>query len=175
MKHQKNYSIFDKEKIVAFIVLVVFILVVGFVLGSCSRGEEQLATCWVMCKPGDYVNVRRSPKKNSVAVGYLECGDSFRTDAESKNGFIKCYGVGEEGEGWIYCGYVTTEEPVKVGKRYVCVAKKRVACRRWMNGPQTQNPWLRNGSTVEVFCEADGWAVTSRGYIRTEFLEVDPE
>ena len=35
--------------------------------------------------------------------------------------------------------------------------------------------WLVNGSTVEVFYTAEGWACTSRGYIKSEWLEVDPE
>lgn len=58
---------------------------------------------------------------------------------------------------------------------YVCVAKNRVACRKWMNGPKTATPWLRNGSTVQVFFIAGDWAITSRGYIRSEWLEADPQ
>ena len=46
---------------------------------------------------------------------------------------------------------------------------------RWVDGPQVaRSPWLRNGSSVQVFYIAGDWAVTSRGYIRTEWLEVDP-
>ena len=140
-----------------------------------ASAEDTMITCWVMCKPGDYINVRRTPSTKADAVGYLEACDSFRTDGSSKNGFIRVYGIGEYGEGWIYCGYVSTEEPVEVFERYVCVAKSRVACRRWMNGPKTQNPWLRNGSNVEVFYMTSEWALTSRGFIQSEWLEADPE
>lgn len=34
------------------------------------------------------------------------------------------------------------------------------------------SPWLTNGQFVDVFLMADGWAVTSRGYIRAEYLDV---
>ena len=98
------------------------------------------------------------------------------TDAKSANGYIRAFGIGEYGEGWVYCGNVVTEEPVAVFERYCCVAKKRAALRRWVDGPQVAgSPWLVNGSTVEVFYTAEGWACTSRGYIKSEWLEVDPE
>ena len=45
-----------------------------------------------------------------------------------------------------------------------------------MNGPKVDGKgYLVNGSTVQVFCTADGWAVTNRGYIMDEYLEADPE
>ena len=138
-----------------------------------SGSEDELIRCWVMCKPGSQVNVRRQPTKQSEAVGYLEVGDWFLTDAESRDGWIRCYGIGEYGEGWVYCGYVVTEEPEQIYEPYVCVAKKRVACRKWIGGPQTSSPWLENGSSVSVFYKADGWAITSRGYIKSEWLEED--
>lgn len=172
---RKQYSIFDKEKIVAFVVILAVALVAGIAIGmTVCRGEEPLATCWIMCKPGSRVTVRREPDKRSMETGYLECGDYFQTDGESRDGWIRCYGAGENG--WVYCGYVVTEKPVKIGERYICCAVKRVACRKWIGGPQVDgNGWLKQGQNCEVYCMADGWAVTSRGYIKTEWLEVDPE
>ena len=117
--------------------------------------------------------MRRSP--GGQECGYLELGDWFMTDGTSSDGWIRCYGIGEYGEGWVYCGYVCTEEPVKVFEQYVCCAKTRVACRRWMNGPKIDgSPWLTNLSTVDVFYIADGWACTNRGFIMAEYLEVSP-
>ena len=141
-----------------------------------AKADGQLTTCWVMCRPGDYVNVRVSASRKSRQAGYLECGDSFLTDGYSRNGFIRVYSVGEGSEAWIYSGYVVTEKPEKIGATYVCVAKKRVACRKWIGGPQVEGrPWLRNGETCQVFLMADGWAVTSRGYIKSEWLEMSAE
>ena len=169
----RHYSIFDREKIVAAVLIATVLILIGFVIGSCF-GEEPLATCWAMCKPGSRVSVRMEPDKGSVETGFLECGDSFQTDGESVDGWIRCYGAGEGG--WIFCGYVATEQPRKVGQRYVCVANKQVACRKWMAGPQIdERPWMKNGQTCEVFVTDGEWAVTSRGYIRIEYLDPDPE
>ena len=170
--NRNKYSIFNKEKIVAFVLIIAVVFLIGAVIGSCCRGEEPLATCWVMCKPGSYVTIRSEPSKRGYERGYLDSGDSFKTDGESVNGWIRCYDAGEGG--WVYCGYVVTEKPQVIGERYLCNAVKQVACRKWMGGPQVDGrPWLRNGETCEVFLMADGWAVTSRGYIKSEWLEFD--
>ena len=114
----------------------------------------------------------------SFGQAVLECGDSFETDGENRNGWFRVMNRGEC-ECFIYCGYVVTDEPKPIGENYVCVAKNRVACRRWVDGPQIEDNgrprWLVNGSNVSVFYIAEGWAVTSRGYIQSEWLEVDPE
>ena len=175
MNHRNKYTIFSKEKIAAFCVLLIIVIAIGFLIGTVCRSEEQLIKCWILCKPGSQVNVRRTPDKRGMEVGFLEVGDWFLTDGTSSNGYIRCYEIGEYGEGWIYCGYVSTEEPVPVFETYVCAAKNRVACRKWMNGPQTSLPWLMNGSDVQVFWMTSEWACTSRGYIRSEWLEADPQ
>lgn len=161
----------------ALVIILLAIAIIGvayIVAATEARAEEHLTKCWVLCKPGSQVIVRRTPSKGAMEVGQLEVGDSFLTDAVSSNGFIRCYGIGEYGEGWIYSGFVATEEPVPVFQTYCCVAKSRVACRRWIYGPKTEHPWLANGSDVQVFYVAGEWAVTARGYIMSEFLECDP-
>ena len=140
-----------------------------------AKADDQLATCWVMCKPGSRVTVRMTPSKKGVELGWLECGDDFLTDGESRDGWIRCYGIGETA-GWVYAGYVCTSKPETIGERYVCVAKKQVACRKWIGGPKIdQRPWLKNGQNVQVFASDGEWAITSRGYIKAEYLEADPE
>ena len=161
----------------AMMIAAVLALTAGYLIGlrAYAGAEERAGTCWILCKPGAQVNVRRTPEKDGQVVGFLEVGDDFRTTGESKNGYIRAERIGEFGEAWIYCGFVVNEKPVAVFENYVCVAKNRVACRRWCDGPKVaKSPWLMNGSTVSVFYMADGWAVTSRGYIRSEWLEVDP-
>ena len=149
------------------------VLVFAVVSGAFGSGNETI-TCWVLCQPGDHVNLRMEPSKGSPAVGFLDCGDSFETDGTSRDGWIRVLGIGEC-ECWIYCGYVVTEEPVKVFSNYLVVARNRVACRRWVDGPQIKGRlgWLHTGSEVSVFYIAGEWAVTSRGYIRSEWLEGD--
>ena len=171
----KKASLFDRDKVIAFVALLLVVAVIGFAVGSCCKGEDHLATCWVMCKPGSRVTVRMTPSKKGVELGWLECGDDFLTDGESRDGWIRCYGIGET-DGWVYSGYVCTTKPEKIGERYVCVAKKQVACRKWMGGPKIdQRPWLKNGQNVQVFASDGEWAITNRGYIKQLYLEVDPE
>ena len=164
----------------ALIILACAVILAGIVFriaygATLEAMDGKMVKVWILCKPGSQVNVRRGPSKNAMTVGYLEVGDSFMTDGTGENGYIHCYGIGENGDGWVYCGFVATEEPEAVYERYVCVAKTRVACRRWMDGPKTENPWLKNGSNVQVFHIAGEWACTNRGYIKSEWLEADPE
>ena len=174
MNNRKHYSIFDKEKIVAFIALIAIVIVVTVALTVSLCHGEQLATCWIMCKPGSYVTIREKPNKKSAERGYLDSGDDFQTDGESVDGWIRCYNAGEGG--WVYCGYVVTEKPELSGERYVCCAVKQAACRKWIGGPKVDGAGrIKNGQHCIVFCMADGWAVTNRGYIKSEWLEVDPE
>ena len=183
MTHMNNRNNYNTDKgrtarrALLIILLAIAIAGVAYVVAlneNTAAAEDRLATCWVLCKPGSQVVVRRTPQKRAMEVGQLEVGDWFLTDGVSSNGYIRCYGIGEYGEGWIYSGFVATDEPVPVFDTYCCVAKTRVACRRWMNGPKTENPWLKNGSDVQVFYIAGEWAVTARGYIMAEFLEADP-
>lgn len=164
--------------ILFFLLMVIIAAGIGWLIGSATQAaaEDRLVNCWVMCKPGSQVNVRREAAAGSIIEGYLEAGDSFLTDGESRNGWIRCYGIGENGGGWVYCGYVVTEEPQQIFEQYVCVAVKRLACRKWIGGPQVDGRagWLKNLENVQVFYMADGWAVTNRGYVKAEWLEVDP-
>lgn len=169
-----NYTISKVKKSILFGLVCMMAACAGIGIGLAAR-QDWPATCWVLCKPGAQVNIRQTPENNGRVVGFLEVGDSFRTDGKSANGWIHVLGIGEHGDAWIYCGFVVESEPVQVFENYVCVAKNRVACRRWVGGPQVANsPWLVNGSAVSVFWMTDEWAVTSRGYIKSEYLEADP-
>ena len=174
MKPLKNYTTFQREKTIFAIAIAAVILVILIATAVTFCHGEQLATCWVMCKPGSRVSVRWSPSKSAPESGYAECGDSFHTDGESYDGWIRCYDIGEGG--WIYSGYVSTQKPEKVGERYICVANKQVACRKWIAGPQIdEKPWLKNGQFCQVFVTDGDWAVTNRGYIKMDYLEASPE
>ena len=143
-----------------------------------ARAEDTLITCWAMCMPGEgnYVTLRKGPSKDSEEIGRLDPCDSFKTDAVNRNGYIRVVGMTEHMEAWIYCGFVVTEEPRKVFCNYYNCSYGRVACRKWIRGPQVDGAsWLAPLSDVTVFYEADGWAVTSRGYIQAEYLEEDPQ
>lgn len=182
MNNRNHYST-KNEKLARRILIIILavIIVAGLAYMSAlhdaqAAAEEHLATVWVMCKPGTQVNVRRRPTTDSKSETQLDFGMEVLTDGISQDGWIRVYGVGENGGGWIYCGFIAMEKPQLICEQYVCVAKKQAACRRWMHGPQIEGRagWLHNGENVDVFCIADGWACTSRGYIESEWLEVDP-
>ena len=174
-----TYSTTSKKKIQVVAILMAVVVLgcawhVGGQIVYAHAAEETELQCWVLCRPGDYVNLRMAPSKTSAQVGFLECGDTFHTDGKTKDGFVHVLDAGDS-DCWIWAGNVVMEEPKPVYQVYVCVAKTRVACRRWVDGPMIQGyGWLRNGSSVDVYYIADGWAVTSRGYIQAEWLEVNP-
>ena len=151
---------------------VLIFLLVANVFSAGSAAE----TRWIICKPGAQVMIRSEPDKGADECGFLEVGDSFETDGKIRNGFIEAYGVGDGG-GWIYCGYVVDEPPKEINERYICAANVQAACRRWVDGPRIKgtNGWLKQGRTVKVYFRTDAWSVTNRGYIRSEWLEPDPE
>ena len=152
-------------RIVLALVIVLAVIVIA------ARAEDTTFTCWVLCQPGDHVNLRIEPSKGSKSVGWLEVGDSFETDGTERNGWCRVLDRGEC-ECWIYCGYVVTEKPEKIGETMYVVARKQLACRRWVNGPQNENrPWLKNGREVQVFYIAGDWAVTNLGYVEAAWLE----
>lgn len=156
---------------------ILFCILIGVIIAgvmSLIFTPADAETRWVMCK--SYVNVRMSPSKSSPEIGRLDAGDEFETDGMVRDGFIRVCGVGE-GEGWVFAGYTVDERPTKTDERYVCVANSRVACRRWANGPQIRGKtgWLYNGTDVKVYYRTEKWALTSRGYIASEWLERDPE
>ena len=169
---------YEKTRYLMIGVIVFLILVVGILWYCAERAgaEGRTATCWALCKPGAQVMVRATPGKNGTVVGYLEAGDPFQTDGESKDGWIRAYGIGDGG-GWVYSGYVATEKPQEVFDTYVCCAPNRAACRRWCGGPQIEGKtgWIYNGTDVQVFYWTEDWCVTSRGYIKSEWLEADPQ
>lgn len=177
MNNREHYTTGNKGR-KGFILFCAALLIVTTVISYVvCMAEAQDLTCWILCKPKSIVHVRRDPMKASEEVGRLECGDEIRTDGKTRNGWVHVNGIGEYGSGWVYCGFVSLEQPEKVDEQYVCVARKQVACRRWMDGPQIGGRlgWLHNGSTVTVYYRTDEWSVTSRGYIRSEWLEVDPK
>lgn len=155
------------------IVAVVWLLVWAVQgLGIAEDGYESDA--WIICKPGDLVNVRACPSNKSTSIGLYECGYVFRTDWETKNGWIHAINLSlEETEGWIYAGYVSAWEPEwKAGETAVIESDGRVACRRWCDGPRIDGRagWVQPGTQIQVFYQTPEWCVTNRGYIRTEYL-----
>lgn len=153
---------------IALIVLV--ILALSAILNS-IKAEEDLTEAWVICQPGDYVNVRMNPNRKSRSMGYAECGDQVMTDGKKKNGFIRVYGIGENGEAWIHKGYVVYDEPVKVNRIAYSVSRWKLAARRYIGGKR--RCWIKHMQEVKVYWMTDEWCVTDKGFVKTKYLEME--
>lgn len=150
---------------------VICLLLVLTALIGCLNAIAEDEQVFIFCNPKTPVNVRRTPKKGAEVSGLLDFGDSVMTDWKKKNGFLHVYGVTEDGEGWIFAGYVITDQPVKVEKTWANIAASgRVKAYRWIKG--RKNCWVQVGDQVKVLALSEEWAVTNKGYIRTKYLEV---
>lgn len=124
---------------------------------------------FILCDPKTPVNVRISPKRGAKITGRFDFGDWVETDGKEKNGYVHVY-AGDAGEGWICSGYVVDDQPEKVKAMASVAATGRVMSYKRIGGKRKY--WLEVGDEVKVYAMSDEWAVTSKGYIRTKYLEV---
>lgn len=154
------------------ILLVALALIAGVIWMAAAGGRADTAEAWVICQPGDYINIRERASKRSAAVGRLECGDGIRITGKTENGFAEIADLPlETGEGaWIYAPYIVFDEPEWYGDSMTVIGTARVAARRGCGGEIRK--WLQPGTDVQVFWKTEEWCVTNYGFIMTKFLEV---
>ena len=152
-----------KRRIMALILLLTMVL-----LWSRVKAEDKLI--YILCHPESYVNVRKTPLMNGEEIGWLDCGDSVMTDGKRKNGFIHVFGITEANQGWVYAGYVVDDLPVIESGCYGAVCGSKVRARRNIGGKRVG--WLYEMTEVKVFARSEEWAVTDKGFVRTEYLDV---
>ena len=130
--------------------------------------------CWILCKPEDgesisEVYIREKPGKSGNVTGSAGCGKKMETDWETRGTWIHVIDLAtENGEGWVYGGYVVFSEPEIIMEEREIVGGGRVRCRKCIDGEF--KGWAANGSSVMVYAMADGWAVTEKGYIQSRFI-----
>lgn len=148
-------------------------------IGSACAEEwdEYKAECdiaYVICAKDGHVNVRPLPGKKQEPSGLLEPGRMIYLDGKQRNGYCHVVGLfSEDGEGWIYKGYLVSDPPEFVDRDATVISKGRLAARKYVNGKRTR--WLQPGSTVHVWYMSEEWCVTNRGYVQTKYLELDGE
>lgn len=147
-------------------IMLLMALILLCTVASAERIQEEV---WVLCMPDSEVNVRERPKKTGEIFGGAMCGACMWTDNVKRNGYLHVLDLAAESDtGWISARYVVYDEPVEVNAVMEIRSDGRVACRRWINGKI--NSWIMNGDRLTVYWMSPSWAVTSRGYIRSEFL-----
>ena len=158
------------RKILALLAAFALIASVIFASGI-SWAEDGTTTMWILCQPGDYVHARSGPSTRRESLGRLVTGDHVEVDGQTKDGFAHVARLClEEDVGWIYAGYLIEEEPKDAkGMVYTISANGRVACRKYIDGPR--RCWVVDGSQVKVYGYTSQWAVTNKGFIRTEFVD----
>ena len=158
----------------AFLGVAIFCLAVLLWSPACAEGMRY--SCWAFCQPGtedhpNEVNIRANPGKHSEIVGAVRCGTQLWTDWEERNGWIHLVDVNNEtGEGWISEQYIVFDIPYNIDAEGVIKGKGRVACRDGIDGKLIG--WASPGDMLKVSWVSNEWAVTDRGYISMDYVEV---
>jgi hypothetical protein len=162
--YKKKKSVFSIVLRCIFAIVLILALIV-----TVGRSEEFNGQRWIICK--DYVMIRAWPSRSATEAGQLDPGDEVEIDKQKKKGFAH---IVDPVDGWVWAGNLTESPPVEINAYGFVIARKRVACRRWVNGPQIKsNPWAQTGTMIWVFWMSEDWAVTSRGYIQSKWLEIE--
>ena len=156
--------------IIAALVLIIAILIRDFSLAD-AFADEANGQAWVLCDPESHVCIRSAPRKSGIECGGALCGCHLMTDSTETNGFLHIVDVSaEESDAWISLRYITFSEPHEVNGTATVRSDGRVACRKWIAGKIVS--WIHNGDQLTVYWMSDEWAVTSRGYVMSCYLEV---
>ena len=149
----------------------VCIIICLAVLAAVFTAVAEDRQVFIFCNPKTPVIVREMPRKGSCEAGRLDFGDDVWTDGVKKNGYLHILGITEAGEGWLFAGYVIDHPPEKLEKAWANIgASGRVMSYRWIDGKK--NGWVQVCEEVRVYAISNEWAYTSKGYIRTKYLEV---
>ena len=157
--------------LIVIMMLCAVTMFVWMLLDDAGLAEEDGYDAWIICQPDSYVNIREAPRKTGIESGRLDSGDRVRTDGRMKNGYLHIIDAGtEKGDGWVHAGYIVYDEPRRTTERMQICGKARVACRKTICGKR--RAWAKPGSTVTVYWISEEWAVTSKGFIASRWLEV---
>ena len=149
------------------IIALVIVLTASIV---CFTAFSESSDKYIICNPESYVLVRKSPKNTAEATGRLDCGDTIQTDGKQKDGFLHILGVTEFGEGWVFQGYIVDDEPMIEQGKATVTANGRVAARKYIGSKEYK--WVKVCTDVKLLARSEEWAVTDKGFIKTEYLEL---
>ena len=155
----------------AELILILFAMCALLMFSSAAIADDEVY--YVICKPGSEVNVRTRPELHSPIAGTKYFGDAVIVDRE-KNGFAHVTNLfSEYSDGWIYKGLLTEDKPVEVYQEAQIMADGIVFGRKYCGGKVIHK--LKDGTGVMVYAVGEEWCVTNYGYIKTEFLTINPQ
>ena len=152
-KERKAWALVIFEGMLVFAILGVML----FFMIETGMAETITEQVWVLCNPESYVTLRSGPGKSRASFGGAPCGYLHVMEIPA-----------EETEGWIISRNIVYDRPHEVNGVMEIRAEGRVACRKWIEGKIIG--WAHDGDQLTVYWMSASWAVTNRGYIRSEFL-----
>ena len=161
-------------RIVLFLLIISAIVCILAVFQDVGLAESDTEDVWVLCTYESFVNIRENPRKSSFAFGGVTCGTRLKTDGEEKGDYLHVVDVpAEESEGWISKQFIVHSEPVRMTQPATVVSNGRLAARKGIGGKVQY--WMNPMDTLTIFWWTDEWCLTNKGYVQTEFLELDGE
>ncbi|MBQ5756027.1 MAG: SH3 domain-containing protein, partial [Erysipelotrichaceae bacterium] len=135
-----NHAYFSTKpaltKVLVLILAVVLLFASYTVATEIDRAhaEEITTQGYTLCK--SYVVIRQWASKRATEIGQLDPAEPIDIDGKTKDGYAH---IVAPCDGWVWAGYITFSEPQKIDAPGVVTAKKRVAARRWCDGPNVDS------------------------------------
>ena len=157
------------------LLLIIIAVLIGLRIFNRIQGRaDELQSRWVLCQT--FVNVRARASMNSSSIGHVMLGDELTVDQTVRRGgrwWYHCTDVANEyGSGWVCADYCTDSAVTVCDETATVNASGRVALRVSVNGKR--RAWVKPGAELDVIGYSDTWALTTKGYIKMEFLEFSP-
>jgi len=153
----------------AFCVLAILALTMS--IGEADAEEEGVEYILTV---SDWAYVREEPRKSSLDLGRVDAGQVVR-GIGYQDGWVQVAIDFERKSGWIRADLLTLTN--KTTGRYTNISGGRARIRRTPDvNDDAKTNWLEAGKKITVtrWLYADGaeWAVTDKGYIKSDCLEV---
>ena len=141
--------------VVIFLVLFILIVAWGF-------ADDGGLDAWVLCQPGQTVNVYEEPSEGAETIGRYGAADRIQLDGTCQDGFVRCE------KGWISVRCIVMDKPEWENGKWYIVPERTVA---WFGFEWKDVSVIGEGTKVQVLWRSAYYCVTNRGMIRTEDLE----
>ena len=155
---------------------LIYVLILATLTGISTAAAAETWTMYAICQPDGEVNIREKPNIHGTVSGRLFFGDvvqvsNVKTDSHGRK-WCRVEDVTEWGHGWVCASYLIDTPPTVEQYAVATVrASGRVAVRKEPDGER--KGWIQPGETVAVSVSSASWCLTERGYIASEFLEID--